>query len=420
MPIRVLVALLLVSEVAAAAPPIKAPIATVQKQFYLKHPRPRTAAMAGVGYVGPGKELMEWRATQTKSDVLDDLQFRWSTDNGRTWSAFARGAKSTHVDYQGVAVWEGGICRCYDPASGRLVELWLRQIEIAGVEHKFTYVRTSGDLGRTWSMPEQLRYEPGESFDARQPLRPSFLHRNQCFGGSAILVRHDGALVCPMAHASAPHDADDQKRVWKLGSLCFIGRWDKQRKAYRWAAGERVAISAETSARGLMEPDLAELRDRRLLVVWRGSDTRSTAGRKWFSISRDGGKTLSPVREWRYSDGSRFYSPSSCHRLIRHSVTGKLYWIGNICGEPPKGNAPRYPLVIAEVDDASAAMKRETVTVIDDRSPAQSPAIQFSNFSLLENRETHHLELYLTTYGQEANPRNWASADNYKYTVTLR
>jgi hypothetical protein len=33
--------------------------------------------------------------------------------------------------------------------------------------------------------------------------------------------------------------------------------------------------------------------------------------------------------------------------MIRDSVTGKLYWIGNICAAPPSGNSPRYPLVIA-------------------------------------------------------------------------
>jgi hypothetical protein len=106
--------------------------------------------------------------------------------------------------------------------------------------------------------------------------------------------------------------------------------------------------------------------------------------------------------------------------MIRHSVTGKLYWIGNICLEPPDGNLPRYPLLIAEVDETQAALRRETLSVIEDRYAFQGPAVQFSNFSLYENRETHDLELYLTTYGQEPDPKDWATADCYRYTVKLR
>jgi hypothetical protein len=46
--------------------------------------------------------------------------------------------------------------------------------------------------------------------------------------------------------------------------------------------------------------------------------------------------------------------------------------------------------------------------------------VQFSNFSLYEDRQTHALVLHLTTYGQESNPADWATADNYRYTVTLK
>jgi hypothetical protein len=167
-----------------------------------------------------------------------------------------------------------------------------------------------------------------------------------------------------------------------------------------------------------MEPEVAELKDGRLLVVWRGSDTPKTPGRKWFSLSSDGGLTLTEPAEWKYEDGSRFYSPSAWHRMLRHSVTGKLYWFGNICPEPPDGNWPRYPLIIAEVDENKAALKRSTVTAIDDRKPGQSNRLQFSNFSLLENRETHQLEMLLTIYSED--PSDWRNADCYKYTLTLK
>jgi len=69
------------------------------------------------------------------------------------------------------------------------------------------------------------------------------------------------------------------------------------------------------------------------------------------------------------------------------------------------------------VDEQKAVLKRAGVSVIDDRRPDQQPAIQFSNFSLLENRETHVLELYLTPIGGE--PGDWRNADCYRYTVAI-
>jgi hypothetical protein len=314
----------------------------------------------------------------------------------------------------------------YDPASGLLVQSWLRQIEQGGIYHNFTYTRTSADLGRTWTEPSPLQYEEGDDFDANEPLKASYLNHNEGYPGNNILVRSDGTLVTCLAHANAPGDPRNNERPWRMGSVLFSGRWDAARGEHDWVPGARVEISPDHSARGLMEPEVAELRDGRLLVVWRGSthgwdgSVAKLPGRKFFSLSEDGGRTLTPPAEWKYDDGTSFYSPSSIHRIIRHSVTGTLYWIGNISATPPHGNSPRYPLVIAEVDETKAALSRATVTVIDDRGSDQGAGVQFSNFSLHEDRETHELVLHLTTFGQEPDPADWATADNYRYTLLLR
>jgi hypothetical protein len=410
----------------AQEPPWKAnrPIVTVEKQLFRQHTEPRAAPVVGTQYVGPGLERREVHATERVSDVGDDIRARWSTDNGRSWTEFVSVQPSNNVDYGGVTVWEGEGPSVHDPRSGMLLQSWLRQINVGGVYHNFTYYRCSRDQGRSWTEPVQLCYEKGDPFDPEEPLKPTFLNHNEGYCGNNILVRSNGDLIHCLAHANAPGDPRNDGRPWRMGSVLFTGRWDPKREAYEWAAGARVEISPEWSARGLMEPEVAELRDGRLLVVWRGSThgwdgtVARMPGRKWFSTSGDGGKTLSPVADWKYADGTSFYSPSSIHRMIRHSVTGKLYWLGNICTTPPVGNSPRYPLVIAEVDEERAALKRETVTAIDDRQPGQGD-IQFSNFSLLEDRETHQLELILTTYGQEPDPADWASADCYRYRLTL-
>ncbi|MCC7375808.1 MAG: hypothetical protein IT581_14215 [Verrucomicrobiales bacterium] len=402
------------------------PLATVKKSAHAVHPAPKAAAMAAMHYVGPGLERREWKAVETRDDVADQQAARWSTDNGRSWSDWVPQQPSSLVDYAGTKVWEGGWADTFDPRSGLLVQAWLRQIEIQGIYHCFPYVRSSPDQGRTWSRPTALRYEDAPEFDPLNPTNSSFLNRNEGYPGNNIATLKDGTLIHAVAHANAPGDPKNNARPWRMGSALFRGQWDAVARTYTWTPGARTEISPKVSARGLMEPEVAELRDGRILVVWRGSDTgwdgtRAEAqGRKWFSVSTDGGRSLQPVGEWRYSDGTRFYSPSSIHRLIRHSQTGKLYWFGNICPTAPNGNHPRYPLVIAEVDETAAALKRETLTVIADRMAYHGPNVQFSNFSLLEDRETHQFELFLTTYGQLQDPKEGTTADSYRFLVTLK
>ncbi len=425
---------------AAAAPPADAqsdpppgkvnePIVSVRKELYKKHPASGESACVSVQYVGPNLEQREVHSMQRQPDVSENIRARWSTDNGRTWSEFVPIQLSTTVDYGGVSV--RGECEgisTYDPTSSMLMQVWLRQINVGGeyhaggAYHNFTYYRLSGDHGRTWSDPKQLCYEDGDPFDPDEPLKPTFLNHNEGYFGNNILIRSDGTLVHCLAHANAPGDPKNNERPWRMGSVLFTAKWDAEAQDYDWTPGARVEISPEWSARGLSEPEVAELEDGRLLVVWRGSThgwdgtVAKLPGRKFYSMSTDGGRTLSPPAVWTYDDGTSFYSPASYHRMIRHSVTGKLYWLGNISAEPPVGNSPRYPLVIAEVDETSASLKRDTVTAVDDRQPGQSSvSADFSNFSLLEGRETHTLELYLAHSAGSCH----YTADSYKYTLTI-
>ncbi|MCY4111087.1 MAG: hypothetical protein OXF96_03985, partial [Chloroflexi bacterium] len=145
----------------------------------------------------------------------------------------------------------------------------------------------------------------------------------------------------------------------------------------------------------------------------RASHTATTPGRKWFSVSDDGGRRFSPFQELRYDDGSRFYSPSSIHRFIRSERNGKLYWLANITPEPPDGNSPRYPLYIAEIDEDGPAVRRDSLRLVDDRGPNEPEALQLSNFNILEDRETLDIEIYLTRLGEVAD-HFWQAAV-YRY-----
>ncbi len=185
-----------------------------------------------------------------------------------------------------------------------------------------------------------------------------------------------------------------------------------------------VFLPRKISTRGLVELNLSELTNGNLLLIMRGSNTGldpvKYPGRKWFSVSRDGGLNWSEVKDIRYDTGEQLYSPASIARTIRSSKTGKLYWVGNITDVPPDGNSPRYPLQIVEIDEEGPSFRKDTVTVIDDRNPEQdSEHLQLSNFSLLENRETQEMEVYLTRLGERGGGPDIWTADTYKYTLVF-
>jgi hypothetical protein len=401
--------------VLAASPPL----VTVSKTLLKPFPREGAASWINDRYTGAGLTRMEVHSTEVegKDDVYLMRYARWSRDNGRTWLP-AEKIADTERRAAGRSVWEGGGAEIYDPASKALVRLWLRQIQKDGQYHCFTYWQMSRDEGRSWSTPQQICYEPKVEFNEADPHSPAFLAVNQGYFGNRIERLRNGRLAFVLAHTNAAGDPENFRRPWRMGSILFIGGWQADRGTYAFLPMARVEASPQQSGRGLMEPDIAELKDGRLLVVWRQDSTPQTPGCKLFSISTDGGRTLSSPRPWQYSDGVGFYSPSSFHAFLRHTRTGKLYWIGNITPKPPFRNSPRYPLVIAEVDEQKAALKRETVTVIDDRSPGQSNRLQLSNFSVLENRRTGEIELKMGVIGAYEG-RSVYTGDAYHYRLRL-
>jgi len=330
---------------------------------------------------------------------------------------------------------------CYDPASGRTVQ-FLFQRYLAGAapealsalwrtgrqtffDHNFWQV--SDDEGRTWSEMRQLRYEAGGHDDSGRPGDPTYLTTNQMYGAYTAVPTRQGTVVYPAS--GVPMQTRYRGRDETVsGVLCFIGTWDAARETYHWDVSKRICVPHRVSGRGLLEPAVAELTDGRLLLEMRGSTMAIESewkgktecpGRRWISVSEDGGRSWSEVADLRYDTGEQFYSPSALAMLLRHSGTGKLYWFGNITPSPPEGNLPRYPLYVAEIDETLPALKRDTLTVIDDYDrDHDSSQIQLSNFKLFENRATGDIELYMTRLGERAS--HWLHASAYKYTLTLQ
>jgi len=149
-----------------------------------------------------------------------------------------------------------------------------------------------------------------------------------------------------------------------------------------------------------------------------GLDSLKCPGRKWYSISDNGGLTWSEIKDLRYDTGEQFYSPATFAKTIRSTVTGKLYCFLNISTSPPVGNGPRYPLQVVEIDEDKVCLKKETVTIIDELNPGlDSKHLQLSNFGLLEDREYQTIELYLTRLGGRGGGAGIWDSDTYRYVI---
>ncbi len=295
------------------------------------------------------------------------------------------------------------------------------------------FYRLSGDNGRTWDNGHLLKYEAGPDFDPKNWGDSAFFRTNEMYIGG-ICVLSNGSVVIAATVPVPYRDEEDEKvpvtfpnnyrEGCAAGAMCFVGRWNAAKKDYEWKTSNKIFLPRKTSTRGLVELDLSELKDGRLLLIMRGSnaglDPIECPGRKWISISDDGGLTWSEITDLRYDTGEQFYSPATFAKTLRSTKTGKLYCFLNISDIPPEGNGPRYPLQVAEIDEEKVALIKESVTVIDDRAPAlDSAQLQLSNFNLLENRETHVVELYLTRIGERGGGKNIWDADTYRYLITF-
>jgi hypothetical protein len=366
---------------------------------------------------------------------------RTSEDNGRTWTPWIPIPTQTQTD--GLFTQSGGASQKgdgpLDAVSGMLVKPVFQRIFQGKPEDALKTVSTyerllwdhgyyqlSSDNGRSWGDIFQLKYENGPDFDPNNWGNKDWLKSNEMYIGNALALKNGTVLISATVPVPYKNEEDEKypsifpnsyRKGSVAGAMCFIGKWDKGKQNYNWEKSNMIFLPRKISSRGLVELDLSELKNGNLMLIMRGSDTPVSPGRKWFSISKDGGHTWSEITDMRYDTGEQFYSPAAIHKTIRSSKTGKLYWIGNITNDPPKGNRPRYPLQIIEVNEDGPSFIKSTLTVIDDRDPDKdTELVQFSNFALFENRETKEIEMYLTRLGENKEPWN---ANSYKYTLTL-
>ena len=423
-------------------------ICKVKKEIYAASPKPGMAIITNMSYTGyKGMRREEIRSFMESSDWSQTVLRRISENNGRTWSDFEPLPIVTHN--MGEFTQGGGASQSgtgpYDPTSGCQIKPVFQRIFHGNPQtalknrRKFRtlwdhgFYQLSSDNGRTWGEAHLLKYEKGNDFDISNWGDMEYLEPNQMYIGNNIIVTKNGAVIIP-ASIPVPYWNEQDKELYKLlptykegcvaGAMCFVGKWSKISTKYIWEKSNSIFLSKHISSRGLTELEISELKNGNILLIMRGSnaglDINKSPGRKWFSVSRDGGYTWDEVKEMHYDTGEQFYSPASISKTIRSSKTGKLYWIGNICDVPPKGNYPRYPLQIVEIDEENISFVKDSLTVIDDRDPnIDSEHLQLSNFYILEDIKTKNIEVYLTRLGTKGGGDDRWSADSYKYTLIL-
>ncbi len=332
----------------------------------------------------------------SRSDTVDVAYYRYSKDNGRTWSEPV--AKKT-----GEKRPEGMLRRhpraCFvDSKTGRFLEFWNEGVlptddPLEGMRRWNIYYRVNGAV-------HQVIHE-GAEFNAQHALPGVYTGKNMVMLGdvaSIPITSKDGSILLPAIVTTL----DAEGKVYNptggytyTEAVVLHGRWRGKRLI--WRASELIKGDPARCTRGMDEPTIETLRDGRLILVLRGSNDRnpSLPAHKWVSYSSDGGFQWSTPKPWTYQDGEPFFSPSACSQLLRHS-NGKLYWLGHITKTNPRGNRPRYPVYLGEVDRKSGLLIRDSLVLVDDRRPGEDEILILYALSGREDRETREIALHMS------------------------
>ncbi len=400
----------------------------VREELFWKAPAPGAYALCDSGYTRlSGAEKICRRSYMTRSDRLDVMEIGYSSDNGATWSDF-RSENVVEPMPEGGAIRHHAMPPFLDPLNGRLLVLVNEGVRPAddpikdGMTRTYLSYRVSVDGGRSYALSEQVIEE---GYTPEQPMRGVTIGRNAVMSGDSGCepVRTPGGRllvpcqVCPVG--------PDGRYINPGGGYSYheaavlIGRWAEDPGDLRitWRLSPSIRNDPARSTRGAIEPTLAPVSDGRLLMVLRGSNDvkPELPGYRWFTVSSDEGDTWGPVRPWTYSDGTPFYSPSSMSQLVRHS-SGALWWIGNISDGNPRGNSPRWPLVMGRVEPCSLLLERESVRVVDTRRDGEWEGMTLSNFHAHEDRFTHEMLVHVSRF--QTRKGDW-TADASLFRVTL-
>jgi BNR repeat-like domain len=352
-----------------------------------------------------GTKLIGTRSISTRSDTTDSTDYRFSDDNGTTWSEWK--ARTVFQHRKNGTYRVGWIPGWVDPVNGKLLEIANAGLlpsdnPLEGVSNWTLRYRVSTDGGNTYPVDQQI-IEQGDQYNPNHPLKDVWVGKNSMMIGTVscepirtkagkILVPFQTTILGPDGKYFNPGGGYTYH-----ATVLLTGTWIGDE--IQWESSKWIYADPKLSTRGMIEPTIAEMPDGRILVVMRGSNHTKPElpSYKWYAVSEDGGKTFDSPRPWTFADGTKFYSPSSSSQLISHS-NGNYYWVGNISPKNCNGNHPRYPLVIGQVDPKSLLLMKDSITVIDTKKPEDDADLQLSNFYCREDRKTGQIVVELCRF----------------------
>ncbi len=395
----------------------------IWRELFLRSPGKGTAVMAYAFYTQPrGGRMISVETRWSRSDTIDIAYMRHSANNGRSWSEpVARATAEKRPEGMLRRHLRAGFV---DPGTGRYLEFWQEGVlpsddPLEGMRVWSLKYRVSKD-GRIFGNPLTVIHEGGE-YSAAHPLPGVYTGRNCAMLGdqtSKPVAGPDGSILLPVQLSVLGADgklANPGGGYTYTNAAMLRGRWKGDELV--WRMSDQIRIDPAASTRGAVEPTIERLDDGRILMVLRASNDKrpELPSYRWVSESGDGGMKWSPPRPWTYDNGERFYSPSACSQLLKHS-SGKLFWLGNITPANPAGNRPRYPFVIGEVDRRNGLLRKESVRVVDDREEGEDKILTLSNFYAREDRETRQIALHMTRLF--AHPNAW-EGDAMLYRIAV-
>ena len=406
------------------------PLGPIRREIFIPSPRPGVSAIAGTYYTRrTGTDLISIHQLMARSDTVDFVYFRYSSDNGRTWG------NQNEVPAQEIrpnGKWRRAPRGCVvDSITGRFVYFSLvatlpTDDPLEGMRQWTVYYSVSENAGFDWYLDEEI-VQGGKEFTSSHPLPGIWTGHNGIMIGdiaSQPIVLADGTFLVPIIVTPIGPDGNYYNPgggyTYTIAGV-LRGRWAADGRHLQWEMSQLVETDPKRTTRGSDEPTLAQLADGRLLMVIRGSNDKKyeLPGRRWVSHSSDQGRTWSRMEPWTYSNGEDFFSPAASSLLLTHS-SGKIYWLGNISPTNTAGNNPRYPFVIGEVNRTSGLLEKDSVRVVDTRGPNDSVMLALSSPCAREDRETGEIVLNLTRWGQHstATVYNWTT-DAYLYRIPV-
>ena len=397
---------------------VRTPASGIRREVFARSPSPGVAVMAYAFYTEPrGGAMVSIEERWSRSDTVDVAYIRRSRDHGRQWGeaeTFRTGEKRP-----------GGTFRlhprcCFVDASGRFLEFKIEGLlptddPLEGLRQWNIHYRVSGG-------PWKRIVHEGAEYNDGHPLPGVWTGKNCVMLGDmacAPVNAPDGHILLPVQMTPL---GPDGKLANPGGGYTYTdvavlhGRW--RGSSLSWTMSDVVRGDPRLSTRGMDEGTLGQLDDGGWILIMRGANDRhlDLPSYRWISRSSDGGRRWTAPEPWTYDDSQPFFSPSSCSQLVRHH-SGRLFWLGNITPANPRGNRPRYPFVIGEVDRRSGLLKRSTIRQIDGLAPGEDPILSLSNFYAREDRETGGIALHMARLfaGGEAP---W-SGDAYLYRIPV-